>query len=203
MKTTNEVVEQAGNATAQTDVSSPAPVVLEVAEKPGITFDQIDALLVKFGLMENLHPTLENLYAFAHAVAASVQAQPYIEGAYLNEYGRVSLTRPGREHLQSDFRGYVYTSPLPAPVVQQPSQLTMTPELRRELQAWGRATEGDQDADDALVEFLNGAIRAPSRNEVLEEAAKLAEDDDHRHEIGRVIATAIRSMKNSGGGNGS
>ncbi len=34
-------------------------------------------------------------------------------------------------------------------------RFTMTPELRRELQAWGRATEGDEEADDALLEFLN------------------------------------------------
>ena len=35
--------------------------------------------------------------------------------------------------------------------------ITMTPELRRELQAWGRATEGDADADESLLAVLNAA----------------------------------------------
>lgn len=67
-----------------------------------------------------LHQLLHSLPAkAAPAVAASVQAQPHIEGAYINDYGRVSLTRPGREHLQSDFRGYVYACQLPSPPVKE------------------------------------------------------------------------------------
>ncbi|MCG2586546.1 hypothetical protein [Massilia sp. TS11] len=39
--------------------------------------------------------------------------------------------------------------------------LSMTPELRQALQDWGRATEGDEDADAALLEVLSGYVAAP------------------------------------------
>lgn len=182
MKTTNEVVEQAVNATAQTD-NAVAPLAAVVPQN--ITNDQIDELLVKFGLMENLQPTLENLYAFARAVASSVQAQPqwisveerlpevgtpvvvytppmesdwpgsirleidcidpndddHASWAGHNDYYEhyCCVAKPEGSTGPSEKAPYTYwmslpsapgASPLPAPVVQQPSQLTMTPELR-------------------------------------------------------------------------